>query len=208
MIPRESLALFANDYHEGSRSTGRVLSTIRSGNLPTKPPPKKREDCPSVIQWTRKDFRRECVAHSNAQRGETDGNATSTQTKAKRGRPRKDSNNEGKKSHPYLENIDGVPISNEQITEMSRKARMLWRTLEEDGMAPATFGQISMRAWEYFSTLMLADKAFSFLLLCNDGEWKLREWSTRSYPSWHRNRFNKDADNPDKGKSITLNTTS
>lgn len=42
--------------------------------------------------------------------------------------------------------------------------------------------------------MILSDKTFGFLLLCDDGEWKLREWSTRSYPSWHRNRFNKDAD--------------
>ena len=122
--------------------------------------------------------------------------------KKKRGRPPKDSNEESKPKHSYLENIDGVPVSDEQITEMSRKARMLWRTLEEDGMAPMTFSQISHRAWEYYSTLMLADKAYNFLLLCNDGEWKLREWSTRSYPSWHRNRFNKDADDPDKGRAM------
>ncbi|KAF8256557.1 hypothetical protein EI94DRAFT_1821972 [Lactarius quietus] len=77
---------------------------------------------------------------------------------------------------------------------MSRKVRMLWRTLDEDGMAPQTFGQISMKAWEYFSAIMLADKSFEFLLLWDDGEWKLREWSMQSYPSWHHNRFNKDAD--------------
>jgi hypothetical protein len=46
----------------------------------------------------------------------------------------------------------------------------MWRVLHEDGMAPVTSGQISMRAWEYYSTLMLADKAYNFLLLCN--KWK------------------------------------
>ena len=89
---------------------------------------------------------------------------------------------------------------------MSRKARMLWTTLDEDGMAPQTFGQISMKAWEYFSRMMLADEAHDFLLLCNDGEWKLREWSTRSYPSWHRNRFTdpKEEATKTQAKGMTL----
>jgi hypothetical protein len=121
--------------------------------------------------------------------------------KRKRGRPHKasiadnnDDNNNTLTSHFYLENADGIPISDEQITEMSRKAWMLWRTLHEDSLVPSTFGQISMKAWEYFASMILSDKAFEFLLMCDDGEWKLREWSTRSYPSWHRNQFNKDAD--------------
>ncbi|KAF8266441.1 hypothetical protein EI94DRAFT_1701699 [Lactarius quietus] len=171
---KESLALFTNDYHEGSHSTGHILSTIRSGNLPARPAPKKCDDCCLVTQWTRKEFRRACMAQSNSQRGHTDGDLTSAQKKGKCGRPCKESNNDSKTSHTYLENIDGVPVSEEQITEMSRK--------------------ISMKAWEHFSAIMLADKSFEFLLLWDDGEWKLREWSMQSYPSWHRNRFNKDAD--------------
>jgi hypothetical protein len=65
-----------------------------------------------------------------------------------------------------------------------------------------------MKAWEYFSSFMLSDKVFKFLLFCNDREWKLREWSTRYYPSWHCNRFNKDMDKElGKGKHILLITT-
>jgi hypothetical protein len=183
---REALALFANDYHESSRATGRILSTIRSGNLPAKPAPRKHADCPKVGQWTRKDYKN---SKGNAQRGETDGNATSVHHKKKTGRPPKGSEDDVKVTHFYLQNEDGTPVDEDQIAEMSRKARMLWRTLDEDGMAPATFGQISMKAWEYFSRTMLADEAHEFLLLCDDGEWKLREWSTRSYPSWHRNQL-------------------
>ncbi|KAF8269528.1 hypothetical protein EI94DRAFT_1699444 [Lactarius quietus] len=119
------------------------------------------------------------------------------------GHPHKELNDNSKTSHTYLENIDGVPVSEEQIMEMSRKACMLWRTLDEDGMALQTFSQISMKAWEYFSAIMLTDKSFKFLLLCKDGEWKLREWSMQSYPSWHHNRFNKDADDASsEGKSV------
>ena len=71
---------------------------------------------------------------------------------------------------------------------------MLWRLLDSDGMAPPTFGQILMRAWEYYSSVMLADEVFNFLLLCDNGEWKLKEWSTRSYPSWYHNWFTKDVE--------------
>lgn len=45
--------------------------------------------------------------------------------------------------------------------------------------------------------MMLVDEQLYFLLLCDNGEWKLREWCSRSYPSWHRNRLapiDKDAD--------------
>ena len=169
-----------------------MVSTIRAWNLPVRPPPKKREDSPSVKLWTRKDFRHAGTGHTNAQRGETDGNATSVRSKGKRGRPCKGSDQGSKTSHFYLENADSTAVSEEQIAEMSRKAHMMWRTLDSDGMAPPTFGQILMGAWDYYSSMMLADEAFEFLLLCDDGEWKLREWSTRSYPSWHRNKFGKD----------------
>ena len=171
-----------------------MLRTIRTGNLPARPASRKREDSLPVHHWTRKEFRTACVAHANTQRGETDGDATSTRGNGKRGRPRKGSDKDNKLTHFYLENADGVPVSEEQIKEMSRKARMLWRTLDSDGMAPPSFGQISMKAWEYYSSMMLADESFDFLLLCDDGEWKLREWSTRSYPSWYRNKYTKDID--------------
>ena len=144
------------------------------------------------------------MLHTNTQRGDTDGSATANQTKGKRGHPRKDAEDDGKTTHFYLETLEGLPVAYEVITEMSRKARMLWRTLHEDGMAPQTFGQISMKAWEFYSSTMLADKTFEFLLLCDDGEWKLREWSTRSYPSWHRNRFNKDADDTPQTSKLSF----
>ncbi|KAH9021188.1 hypothetical protein EDB85DRAFT_1895799 [Lactarius pseudohatsudake] len=108
--------------------------------------------------------------------GETDGNATSVQAKRKPGRPPRDSEDEEDHSaHFYLENQDGTPVDKSVIAEMSRKVQMLWRTLDKNGLAPETFGKISVKAWDYFSRMILADKAHEFLLLC-------------SYPSWYRNR--------------------
>lgn len=196
----------ANDYHEGSRATGHVLSAIRSGNLPPRPAAKIRTDFLQVKHWTKGEYN----ACSKIQRGRTEGDATTTRVKGKRGRPTKNTDGDNERPrHPYLVNADGVPVSEEQVAEMSRKARMLWRTLDADGMAPLTFGQISYKAWEYYSSIMLADKLFNFLLLCDDGEWKLREWSSKSYPSWHRHRFNKDPnDDQVKGMSNILTTAS
>ena len=113
------------------------------------------------------------MLHANAQRGETDGDATSVHGIGRCGCPCKGSDKDNKPTHFYLENADGVPVSEEQITEMSCKAHMLWRLLNSDGLAPQSFGQISMRAWEYYSSVILADEAFDFLLLCDDGKWKL-----------------------------------
>ncbi|KAH9038700.1 hypothetical protein EDB85DRAFT_1887752 [Lactarius pseudohatsudake] len=188
---RGAIKLFAKEYHESTSGIhiNGVLASLRTRTFPAKPALRKRTDILMVIQWTRKDFRCVSATKGNANRGETDGNATSVRQKGKCGRPRKDSNNDGHATHHYLENEDSTPVSADIVAEMSRKARMLWATLDEDGMAPATFGGISMKAWEYFSRMMLADEAHDFLLLCDDGEWKLWEWSTRSYPSWHRNRF-------------------
>ena len=62
------------------------------------------------------------MTHPSVQRGETDGDATSVRGNEKRGRPRKGSDKDNKPTHFYLENADGVPVSEEQIMEMSRKA--------------------------------------------------------------------------------------
>ena len=147
---------------------------------------------------------------ANTQRGDTDGNATSVRSKAKRGRPRKstEDDEDSQTTHFYLENADGTLVSATEIAEMSRKARTLWRTLDEEDLAPQTFGQISTKSWEYFSRLMLVDKAHDFLLLCDDGEWKLKEWCTRSYPSWHRNRFNQDDKDADKDQDTGMSILS
>ncbi|KAI9435356.1 hypothetical protein H4582DRAFT_2171276 [Lactarius indigo] len=215
-----AIKLFAKEYHEstsGGHING-VLSSLRTGTVPAKPALRKRTDYPTVVQWTKKDFRCMSAKKGNAKRGETDGNATSARQKGKRGRPRKDKdpnkdpNDDIHVAHPYLENEDGTPVDADVIADMSRKARMLWATLDEDGMAPPTWGGITMKAWEWYSRMMLADKAHDFLLLCDDGEWKLWEWSTRSYPSWHRNRFavaKEDAtQTPETGSTQELGTES
>ncbi|KAI9436142.1 hypothetical protein BJY52DRAFT_1197170 [Lactarius psammicola] len=158
---KEALHLFAKEYHDNKNTSDGGFLSISSEILPPKQALKLRTDNTALNYWV----------------------------KRKRGRPPRESDDdEDHSAHFYLENQDGTPVDKSAVAEMSRKARMLWRTLDKNGLAPETFGKISKNAWDYFSRTMLTDKAHEFLLLCDDGEWKLREWSTKSYPSWYRNK--------------------
>ncbi|KAH8979259.1 hypothetical protein EDB92DRAFT_2118869, partial [Lactarius akahatsu] len=194
---KEALGLFAKDYHNRQGGTSGVFLNITPEilDLPPKQALRIRTDNTGVVYWLRKEYHR---AAQKQNRGETDGNATSVQAKRKPGHPPRDSEDEEDHSaHFYLENQDGTPVDKSVIAEMSRKARMLWRTLDKNGLAPETFGKISAKAWDYFSRTILADKAHEFLLLCVDGEWKLREWSTKSYPLSHDSSQDEDHDRDD-----------
>ena len=119
ILLRDALALFMNNCLKGSQSTGQITSTIQSGPFPVRPAPKKHKDFILVNHWTRKEFRHACVVYTNAQRGETNGSVTSTQCKRKCRHPHKGSDTDNMTSHFYLEDADGMPVSEEQIVEMS-----------------------------------------------------------------------------------------
>jgi hypothetical protein len=70
-----------------------------------------------------------------------------------------------------------------------------------------TFGKMSSSAWEYFSRLILSDLNHAFLRWCDDGEWKLREWSTQNYSSWTLNiglRQKKQKDAKTEGSDASI----
>ncbi|KAI9431442.1 hypothetical protein BJY52DRAFT_1199679 [Lactarius psammicola] len=183
---KEALHLFAKEYHDNKNTSDGGFLSISSEILPPKQALKLRTDNTALNYWVRREY---TSMTRKQNRGETDGTATSVQVKRKRGHPPRESDDdEDHSAHFYLENQDGTPVDKSAVAEMSRKARMLWHTLDKNGLAPETFGKISKNAWDYFSRTMLADKAHEFLLLCDDGEWKLREWSMKSYPSWYRNK--------------------
>lgn len=58
---------------------------------------------------------------------------------------------------------------------------MIWRMLNKDHMATASFSQISLKAWESCTCIQYANNVFDFLLFCSNREWKLQDWSTRSF---------------------------
>lgn len=126
--------------------------------------------------------------HTDTKTGETDGDSSTARAKAKPGCPREDSNEDSISEYFYLENSDGTTVSKEAISQMSQKAHTIWETLDEHGLAPTSFDKISETAWDHYARIMLDDPEFFFLRLCDDGQWKLKEWSNSSYPSWYGNR--------------------
>ncbi|KAI9445310.1 hypothetical protein H4582DRAFT_908008 [Lactarius indigo] len=95
----------------------------------------------------------------------------------------------------YLENEDGTTVSKEVISRMNEKAQAIWEALDERGLAPTTFDNISEIAWDFYARIMLNDPEFFFLQLCDDGQWKLKEWSNSAYSSWYDNRQKKAKSN-------------
>ncbi|KAI9434751.1 hypothetical protein BJY52DRAFT_1231120 [Lactarius psammicola] len=88
----------------------------------------------------------------------------------------------------YLQGHDGIPVSAEKLTKLSNKARSVWEFLLEKKMAPVTFSKISYNAWDFYARAILNDPELDFLLLCDDVQWKLKEWSTQNYSGWAGNR--------------------
>ncbi|KAH9161262.1 hypothetical protein EDB89DRAFT_2080764 [Lactarius sanguifluus] len=89
--------------------------------------------------------------------------------------------------HLYLENLDGTLISTASLHKLSSKARSIWFTLADHSEAPPTWGKVSDVAGEYYFQRVLNEPGLEFLQYCDDGLWKLREWTQQSYSGWARN---------------------
>ncbi|KAH9037219.1 hypothetical protein EDB85DRAFT_627729 [Lactarius pseudohatsudake] len=134
---------------------------------------------------------------ADMKKGESDGDSSTAGTKAKPGRQRQDSDSDSMSEYFYLQNADGTTVSKEVISRMSEKAQAIWEALDERGLAPPTFDNISEIAWDFYARIMLNDPEFFFLQLCDDGQWKLKEWSNSSYSSWYDNRGQEKAESND-----------
>ena len=197
---------FAGEYHEmkakdGGNGTRRPLPFAGLCPLPQL---LAREDKPRVVYWERDSYSNTPGAN---ERGETDANATSIPGKRPVGRPRKltvndddeedddDGDGDGdsdditpvagnKPKHRYLEKEDGTPISTLDLRLLGNKARQCWATMLEYGYAPKTWGKISSIAREFYFRSLLNEPGLEFLRLCEDGQWKLTEWTQQSYSGW------------------------
>lgn len=180
---RETIAKFAEEYHESRYVNGtggpRTISFV---SVPLKPTLPARDSNLAVIFWIREELLR---AATDAKKGETSGDS-SARTKAKPGRPPKGLSDNTSKIR-YLQHSDGTFVSQAKLTTLSNKAHTLWITLNSWNQAPKTFGKMSKPAWDYYSRMMLSEPELYFLLLCDDGEWKLKEWSTKNYSCWSGN---------------------
>lgn len=168
-----------------------------------------RDEKPDVIFWLREFYQRTLAAQP---KGETDGNAITVATKNKVGRPRKstDADSLGIQGethrHLYLEREDGTPISVSELRALSQKVHSLWQSLRALGFAPKTWGKITSIAWEYYARSMLSEPGLEFLRLCDDGQWKLKEWTQLNYSPWtKRNGIREARPKKEPGEDNPLN---
>jgi hypothetical protein len=166
------------------------LHVFSLANPPPNPKHKLQVDHPDIQFWHEGDYRLCVNKAKKAKRGETNGEARSAERKGKHGRPPKSSTQDAEdhSKHFYLENDDGTPVSRELIADLSEKARMVWEELYVTKLTPQTFCKMSKITWDFYWCSIVTIPDLDFLLLCEGGEWKLRQWSIDSYSSWALNR--------------------
>ena len=168
-----------------------------------------RDEKPYIVFWLRDVYLCSLAAQP---RGETNGDAAAVATKNRAGCPKKstDSDNLGIQGelhkHMYLEREDSTPISITELRALSQKAHSLWQLLHVSGYAPRTWGKITSVAWEYYARSMLNTPGLKFLRLCNDSQWKLKEWTQLSYSPWaKRNGVREGCPKKEPGEDSPLN---
>lgn len=191
---RLTIKEFASEYHNMKLNDGDgVRQTISLVGLSPWPELSTRDEKPDVVFWLRDVYQRTIASQP---KGDMDGNATTTAAKNRPGRPRKSTDPDSlgiqgdTHKHLYLEREDGTPISVLELRVLSQRAHSLWQSLHTLGFAPRTWGKITSIAWEYYARSMLNEPGLEFLRLCDDGQWKLREWTQLNYSPWaKRNRI-------------------
>ncbi|KAH9011404.1 hypothetical protein EDB84DRAFT_1445163 [Lactarius hengduanensis] len=140
-----------------SKGTCRIFSLA---NPPPNSTLQEQEDHPDVFYWDIHEFRIEarcCTKQGN--KGETNGEANSVIMKRKCGCPPKSKTTGTNHCHFYLEYHNGTLLSSKDITLLSQKARMAWLELNDVGLTPPTFGQMTKITWDFFWCSMVKPKA-------------------------------------------------
>jgi hypothetical protein len=153
---------------------------------------------PHVKYWTRQQWDNYCAGN----KGKTNGLA---QTIGKRGRPAKtatgdeldNDNSDDSAKHPYIETVEGRPISALHLHRIGVKAWAIWTSLANRGLAPEKFMKMDAAAKEYYFSEM-CNEFFEFHL-CSDA-WKLELWSSKNYSSWAQNHLDSKKENAKRRK--------
>ncbi|KAH9043634.1 hypothetical protein EDB85DRAFT_1885235 [Lactarius pseudohatsudake] len=182
---------FASKYHKLKATTGNSPKPLTLVGVLPFLKIKTREVCPEIVQWNQDIYLCSAAKAKAQKRGETDGNVITVTKKAKAGQPPKTANDDDEDSdshnHFYLENLDGTLISTVSLHKLSSKACSVWFSLADHNAAPPTWGKVLDLAREYYYWHVLNEPGFQFLQYCDDGLWKLREWTQQSYSGWARN---------------------
>lgn len=142
------------------------------------PPPLHQKNYQKVTFWSEKSYEE----YMKRDDGDTDGFATK---KPRRGRPSNTLEDDDEKSaYPYLEDDSGVPVDRQRLTKFGDRARKVFNSLKHADLAPASWGQLGLDAYEYFKIEMVSE--FREFRLC-EGFWKLDRWAARAYASWIQN---------------------
>jgi hypothetical protein len=119
--------------------------------------------------------------------GDTDGLAT---RKPKRGQP-SENNEDDNDKHPYLEDRKGNPVNWQWLSKFGDQAQKVFNTLKHASVAPPSWGQLGLNAYEYFKNEMILE--FQEFCLWN-GAWKLDHWAACAYVSWRQNIWRQEGD--------------
>ncbi|KAH9066076.1 hypothetical protein EDB83DRAFT_2315083 [Lactarius deliciosus] len=187
---RMTIEQFASEYHELKAASGNGPKPLTLVGVLPLPKIRTREACPEIVRWNREVYLCSIAKAKAQKRGETDGNVITVTKKAKAGQPPKTVDNDedsDSHGHLYLENLDGTLISTASLRKLSSKARSVWFSLAKHNEAPLTWGKVSDVAEEFYFWRVLNEPGLEFLQYCDDGLWKLKEWTQQSYSGWARN---------------------
>lgn len=85
----------------------------------------------------------------------------------------------------YIQDSNGVPVSERKASDICFHARTTWETLALEGLAPKKWKQCSTPAWKYYLEEMY--RYHDDLQLC-EGDWKAERLAVDNYPGWTRGR--------------------
>nr|GAT53134.1 predicted protein [Mycena chlorophos] len=128
--------------------------------------------------WQEKDYRNARVDRENTRAG-----LTVVEPKALRVRARMAAGENVQ--HWFITNVDGEPISAEQVEQQNLFARDLWNVLDSRGLACPTWSAVDAKSKQFFYHEM--ESKFFELRLC-DNNYKSKTICTLSYGSWYKHR--------------------
>jgi hypothetical protein len=88
----------------------------------------------------------------------------------------------------FLEDASGAPLSDEQCTAITKRARQIFLQLNTSGAGAAKWGDIGNVGQDYYRCQMYS--FFPDLRLC-ELDWKVNRLATETYSSWYRKRKGK-----------------
>jgi hypothetical protein len=157
---------------EAANRTTSILGCVLPNNLYLFPQP-SRENFPKVTNWT--------LRESKQMKQIQDAGVHQTLL-----RKRTTDLSEVRASMSYIQDADGMPISEGRSRAITARLKKILGHLESLGLAPPSWGRVSLPAAEYFYAEMYRD--FPELGYCDEPRhWKAEHLVTDNYSGFYRN---------------------